>query len=137
MRFLLDTQCWLWLQVAPERFAPEVLGDLEIEENDLYLSAASSWEIAIKFALGKLPLPEPPQRYVPTRMQASGCRGLPVDHSHGLAVADLPPHHRDPFDRLLIAQSRLEGMTLVTADRSLLAYDAPIRFALRSAPEVP
>lgn len=127
MKFLLDTQCWLWLQVNPERIEAGTLGELESAASELYVSAASSWEIAIKFALGKLPLPEPPASYVPSRMEASGCRGLAIDHTHALAVAELPNHHRDPFDRLLIAQARVETMTLVTADRSLLAYDAPIR----------
>ena len=66
-----------------------------------YLSAASSWEIAIKHAIGKLPLPEPPAVYVPERMRLSGFEGPAVSHVHALAVADLPPHHRDPFDRIL------------------------------------
>ena len=87
MKFLLDTQCWLWLQVSPERFDPGTLAELESQQNDIYLSAASSWEIAIKYGLGKLRLPDPPSRYVPARMEASDCRGLPVDHSHALAVA--------------------------------------------------
>lgn len=131
MRFLLDTQCWLWLQVSPERFDPGTLAEFESPDNDLYLSAASSWEIAIKYSLGKLPLPDPPGRYVPGRMEASGCRGLSIDHSHALDVAELPRHHRDPFDRLLIAQARVEAMLLVTADQVLLAYDVETRFVGR------
>jgi PIN domain nuclease of toxin-antitoxin system len=127
VKYLLDTQCWLWLQVRPERLGSELLAALESPANELFLSVASSWEIAIKFALGKLPLPEAPSRYVPSRMEASGSRGLAIDHSHALAVAELPPHHRDPFDRLLIVQSRLEAMTFVTADRALLVYDAAIQ----------
>lgn len=128
MRFLLDTHCWLWLQTTPERLSPEVLSLFEDPANDLFLSAASSWEIAIKYGLGKLSLPEPPSRYVPRRMTASGCRGLAVEHGHALRVAELPPHHRDPFDRVLVAQAQLENLELVTVDPLFLSYDVTVRF---------
>ncbi len=127
MRFLLDTHCWLWLQTTPERLSPELLSLLADPANDLFLSAASSWEIAIKYALGKLPLPEPPSRYVPRRMTASGSRGMAVEHTHCLRVAELPMHHRDPFDRLLVAQAQIEKLTLVTVDPQFEAYDIRIR----------
>jgi len=129
VKFLIDTHCWLWLQASPERLSPEVLSLLENPGNDLFLSAASSWEIAIKCALGKLPLPEPPARYVPRRMTASGSRGLAVEHAHTLRVAELPPHHRDPFDRLLVAQAQIEKLVLVTVDRQFERYDVELRFA--------
>ena len=134
MRFLVDTHCWLWLQASPERLAPEMLSQLADPDNELLLSAASSWEIAIKFALGKLPLPEPPAVYVPRRMAASGSRGLAVEHAHTLRVADLPTHHRDPFDRLLIAQAQIEKLTIVTVDRQFERYDVDLRFAADGAP---
>lgn len=126
MRFLVDTHCWLWLQASPERLAVRVLSLLEDPANDLFLSAASSWEIAIKYALGKLPLPEPPSRYVPRRMTASGSRGLAIEHAHTLRVAELPLHHRDPFDRLLVAQAQIEKLVLVTIDRQFQSYDVRI-----------
>jgi PIN domain nuclease of toxin-antitoxin system len=129
MTFLLDTQCWLWLQVSPERFDAALLRVLHDPQTRLFLSAASSWEIAIKYALGKLPLPESPSTYVPDRLTRSGVHGLPVEHAHALHVATLPPHHRDPFDRLLIAQAQLERMPLLTADRALAPYDVRIRWA--------
>ena len=129
MRFLVDTHCWLWLQASHEKFSPALLSLLGDPANDLLFSAASSWEIAIKYALGKLPLPEPPSTYVPSRMAASGTRGLAIEHAHVLHVAELPLHHRDPFDRLLIAQAHLEGLVFVTADRQLEPYDVEIRFA--------
>ena len=134
MRFLVDTHCWLWLQASPERLAPEMLSQLADPDNELLLSAASSWEIAIKFALGKLPLPEPPAVYVPRRMAASGSRGLAVEHAHTLRVADLPTHHRAPFDRLLIAQAQIEKLTIVTVDRQFERYDVDLRFAADGAP---
>ncbi|HVO22985.1 MAG TPA: type II toxin-antitoxin system VapC family toxin [Candidatus Margulisiibacteriota bacterium] len=129
MKFLVDTHCWLWLQVSPTRLSAETLALLADPANDLLLSAASSWEIAIKYMLGKLPLPLPPAQYVPERMAASGTHALPVEHAHALQVAALPTHHRDPFDRLLIAQAQLEKLVLVTVDRQLDRYDVDIRFA--------
>jgi PIN domain nuclease of toxin-antitoxin system len=129
MKALLDTQCWLWMQASPQRFSPEARALVESPENDLFLSAASSWEISIKYALGKLPLPAPPQVYVPSRMASSGVQALPVSHAHALHVATLPAHHRDPFDRLLVAQAQLERLPFLTADRRMATYDIEILWA--------
>ena len=126
MRLLLDTQCWLWMQAEPDRFSPEARKLLLDPSNELFLSAASSWEIAIKYALGKLPLPEPPSTYVPSRMQSSGVIGLAIEHAHALHVESLPPHHRDPFDRLLVAQAQLEALPIMTADRVLASYSVTV-----------
>ncbi|HVR28041.1 MAG TPA: type II toxin-antitoxin system VapC family toxin [Thermoanaerobaculia bacterium] len=126
MRILLDTHCWLWMQVAPERFGPESLELLRSLDNELLFSAASAWEIAIKHALGKLDLPQPPASYVPRRMRTSGVTPLPVYHHHALRVAELPDHHRDPFDRLLVAQAQIESVPLLTADPRFAAYDVEI-----------
>lgn len=120
--YLLDTHVWLWLQTTPERLSDEAGGLLADRTNTLLLSAASSWEIAIKYRLGKLPLPEPPAAYVPDRMRLSGVTPLPVQHAHALRVADLPDHHNDPFDRLLIAQAQELAIPIVTADQQLGAY---------------
>ncbi len=111
------------MQVSPERISAKVLNQLTDPENALFLSSASSWEIAIKWALGKLPLPQAPEEYVPRCLERQGVVGLPVQHRHALHTASLPPHHRDPFDRLLVAQAQLEKLTLVTADEKLAAYD--------------
>jgi|SRR5688572_18369460 PIN domain nuclease of toxin-antitoxin system len=129
MRFLLDTQVWLWMQASPERISEDALAMLQDPANELLLSAASAWEIAIKYALGRLALPVPPHEYVPDRMRGSGVAALPVDHGHALQVAVLPPHHRDPFDRLLVAQAQLEALVLLTADRSLRPYDVELSWA--------
>ena len=126
MKFLLDTHCWLWLQTEPDRLPDDLLRALADSSARRYLSAASAWEIAIKYAVGKLPLPEPPALYVPARMRLSRFEGLAVTHTHALAVATLPPYHRDPFDRVLVAQSKVEGLTLVTADAAIEPYDAPM-----------
>ena len=126
MKLLLDTQCWLWMQVAPERFSTKTLTLLRDDANDLLLSVASCWEIAIKYALGKLPLPAPPEHYVPDRMHSSGVDALMVRLEHALRVATLPLHHRDPFDRLLVAQAQIERIPLLTADSQLALYDVDV-----------
>lgn len=123
LKVLLDTQAWLWIQVSPERFSREALELVEDLRNELLLSAASSWEIAIKFALGKLALPEPPAEYVPARLELSGTKALGVEHRHALHVATLPHHHRDPFDRLIVAQAQLEELPVLTSDPSVMRYD--------------
>jgi len=126
MRILLDTQCFLWMSLAPERFNARTRELVEAQETLLYLSAASAWEIAIKHALGKLRLPQPPVTYVPVRVAALGVQPLPIDQQHALQVATLPPHHRDPFDRLLIAQAQLDDLSILTADPLFDAYDVSI-----------
>jgi PIN domain nuclease of toxin-antitoxin system len=123
MRYLLDTHVWLLLQADPDRLAAAVRAQLAEPSARLLLSAASSWEIAIKFALGKLPLPEPPESYVPSRMRHDGVDALPVSHVHALHVATLPHHHGDPFDRILVAQAQLEDLPLVTRDPLVEQYD--------------
>lgn len=125
MRYLIDTHCWLWLQTEPNRFEHELLQDLARPDTERYFSAASAWEIAVKHALGKLPLPQSPAMYVPERMRLSGVRGLDITHAHALAVSELPLHHRDPFDRMLVAQARVEGLTLITADPVFANYEVP------------
>lgn len=123
MKLLLDTHVFLWLQTDPDRLG-EHLQLVEDGRNALLLSAASSWEIAIKYQLGKLPLPEVPDRYVPQRMRWIGAEAVPIEHAHALAVARLPTLHRDPFDRLLVAQASLLELTLVTADPAVADYPA-------------
>jgi PIN domain nuclease of toxin-antitoxin system len=90
------------------------------------LSAASSWEVAIKVGLGKLELPAPAERFVPEQLAEDGIDALAIEHAHALRVARLPPHHSDPFDRLLIAQAQLERCALLTADPRLYAYDVEL-----------
>ncbi len=123
MKFLLDTHIWLWSLTTPERLSESVRNMVEDTDNMLLLSAASSWEIAIKYRLGKLPLPEPPNRFIPVRLARDGIVPLPIEHHHAQAVTDLPDHHNDPFDRLLIAQAQIERLTIITADAAFERYD--------------
>ena len=126
MRILVDTQCWLWMNATPERLSAGVRRRLLAADTTLYLSAASAWEIAIKYALGKLQLPDAPAEYVSSRMRQTRTTPLAVSHEHALEVAALPGHHRDPFDRLLVAQARLERLPILTADRHFALYDIDI-----------
>jgi PIN domain nuclease of toxin-antitoxin system len=125
MRVLLDTHVWLWLQTDPERVG-SALDVLTNTENELLFSAASSWEIAIKYGLGRLALPEPPDRYVPERLRLSGTTAIAVEHTHTFAVALLPSVHRDPFDRLLVAQSKQLDAPIVSADMIFARYDVDL-----------
>jgi PIN domain nuclease of toxin-antitoxin system len=122
VQVLLDTRVFLWLLAEPERLGRH-LGTLEDPANELFLSAASSWEIAIKTQIGRLRLPDEPRRYGPDRMRAVGALPLPVEHNHALAVSELPLIHRDPFDRLLVAQARDLRLCIVTADTVMARYE--------------
>ena len=124
MRILLDTHVFLWLQTDPERLGEHV-ALLEDQRNELLVSAVSSWEIAIKHGMGRLRLPDPPERYVPERLRLMGATPLAIEHSHALAVAGLPRLHRDPFDRLLVAQAGLLDAAILTADPQIAQY--PVR----------
>ena len=126
MRYLIDTHVWLWMQSDPDRLCDETRAIVQDVRNNIFLSAASAWEIAIKYQLGKLPLPEPPASYVPDRMRRSGTLPLPVENAHTLRTADLPDHHRDPFDRVLVAQAQLLDLTIITADDQLSAYEVAV-----------
>ncbi len=114
----------------PERLSPETRELLISPENELWVSSIIPAEIAIKHAIGKLMLDQPPAEYVRMRMTRDQFVALDLIHNHALAVADLPMHHRDPFDRLLIAQSRVEGVPIITADPKLRAYDVDVVFAV-------
>jgi PIN domain nuclease of toxin-antitoxin system len=123
MRLLLDTHVWLWLVAAPERLSRDARDRLELSDTRLFLSAASGWEMSIKQQLGRLELGGPAERVIPELMLRSDVTPLPITHLHGLRAGALPPHHRDPFDRMLIAQAQLEGLPIMTADAAFAAYD--------------
>lgn len=119
MKYLLDTRVWLWMQAQPHKLGPTTLMLLRDERNEFYLSAASAWEIALKFRRGELTLPDRPEEYVPDRMLANGVKGIAVEVSHALAVAVVDGDRRDPIDRLLLGQAIVEDMPIVTADPRL------------------
>ena len=124
MQLLLDTQVFLWLLAEPERLGRH-LSTVEDAANELFVSAASSWELAIKVGLGRIELPAEPRRYIPDRIRAIGAQPLSIEHPHALAVAELPLLRRDPFDRILVAQARHLRLRIITADSTIARYDVP------------
>ena len=127
MKLLLDTCTALWAAIdAPQlsRNARELFKD---PGNEAYLSAISAWEICLKYAMGKLPLPSPPEVFIPELRKQGILQSLPVDEAATLHLNRLPALHRDPFDRMLICQAIAEGMVIVTPDENIRRY--PVRTA--------
>lgn len=108
------------------KISKRALKILEDPSHTLHLSAASLWEIAIKYSLGKLSLEDHPERWLPDVVTQMGLKPLSIAQHHSLALAQLPWHHRDPFDRLLVVQAKSEGLTLVSPDRLLKRYKVPL-----------
>ena len=121
MRYLLDTHTLLWARTAPNVLSADALAVLESADSALYLSVASLWECAIKSSIGKLDVPDEFYQTVAADYEILG-----IEVSHVEACAKLPMHHRDPFDRMLVAQARLGGLTLLTRDRDIAKYDVPV-----------
>jgi PIN domain nuclease of toxin-antitoxin system len=129
VKLLLDTHVLLWSVSDPDRIASAARAQIEDASNVRLLSAASAWEIATKHALGKLPLRETPQEFLLHVSADLVAEELTITARHAVLAASLPNHHRDPFDRLLVAQAMVEGATLVTADHVLPAYGVPLLWA--------
>jgi PIN domain nuclease of toxin-antitoxin system len=126
MRLLLDTHVFLWY-IAADPKLPSVFRDaIRDPANEVILSAASVWEAVIKYALGKLPLPEPPASYLPRQREAHQIASLSIEEAALTFLASLPPLHRDPFDRILIAQALRNGLTVLTVDDAVRAYPIPL-----------
>jgi len=120
VRVLLDTHILLWTVLDDPRLSVSQLD--AVGTGELYLSAASVWEIGIKRALGKLNVPEE----IFSIAVDAGCRPLPISWTHAETAASLPPHHADPFDRMLIAQAQCEGLKLISSDARMTAYDVDL-----------
>jgi len=125
MRILIDTHVFLWMDAEPSRLSPHAASILKRLEVDVFVSVVSIWEIAIKQAIGKLTLSTPLTDAIKAHKINSGLQILPVTLPHVLGVESLPLHHKDPFDRLLIAQAISEDMTIVSADHVYASY--PVR----------
>jgi PIN domain nuclease of toxin-antitoxin system len=123
---LLDSQALLWWRAGHRRLGPRARAAIERDAFGVLVSAATAWELAIKSATGKLTLRDAVERWLPAALDGSGFEPLPVTLAHALAVATLPFHHADPFDRLLIAQAQLENLTIVTADSAFEDYDVKL-----------
>ncbi len=131
MKNLLDTKVFLWMMAEPGRIGPRTTEVLARDGAELYLSAASAWEIAIKFRLGRVRLPQRPLLYVPERMAAAQILHLPISASHALAASQLDDHHTDPIDRLLVCQAKEERMRLISTDATLGRYEIDVLDATR------
>lgn len=123
MKLLIDTQCWLWMSAHPEKFSRKTHALLMDPSTERLLSAASIWELAIKYQLGKIPLPVAAHDFVPSRLATTQTDTLSISAPHALRAGLLPPHHRDPFDRMIIAQALVEGLVVLTADRAFRKYE--------------
>lgn len=126
MKVLLDTHVFLWWITDDPRLnerAREIISD---GENTLFFSAASGWEIAIKAKLGKLSVPDDLEGFIMEQLAQNDITPLPVRLSHALHVYNLPAHHRDPFDRLLVAQAQVENLPILTGDTAIMQYPVQI-----------
>lgn len=123
MKLLLDTHVFVWMHGEPERLSARARKLLVDEGTELYLSVVVAWELGIKIAKERLRLPEPLDAYVTSRAHRSRMSWLPIELLHVLEAVALPPHHGDPFDRMLVAQARAENLTLLTADPWIERYD--------------
>ena len=125
MRVLLDTAAFLWAVSGDPEFSQEAREVFTDPGNEIYLSSVSAWEIAVKHALGKLPLPEPPGRFVPLQRKQHSIDPLPLDEDAALHLSRLPLLHRDPFDRMLVCQAIVNHLTILTSDELIQQYPVP------------
>ncbi len=126
MRILLDTHTFLWWITADDRLSPRSIELISDGNNELLFSTASGWEIAIKAGLGRLDIPDPLDRFVSEHLFRNHIGVLPVQLSHALHVYALPQLHRDPFDRLLVAQAQLEKLPILSSDRRIAKYEVEV-----------
>ena len=125
MKLILDTCTFLWITIDDRRLSDNARVAFLDEENEVYLSSVSTWEIAIKHKLGKLTLPDPPDRFIPNQRSRHQIDPLPLDEISTLQLIRLPELHKDPFDRMLICQAIANGAVIVTPDQQIAQY--PIR----------
>ena len=123
MNVLLDTQAFLWWATSSDRLTETATLAISDPASSVHVSVASAWEIAIKVAAGRLQLTQPVDPYLPALLREYGFEALPIRLDHALRAGALPRHHGDPFDRLIVAQSQVEGMAIVTADPRFGLYD--------------
>lgn len=126
MKVLLDTHLLLWAAGQPDRLSADARALIESAENELFFSSASLWEIVIKRGLGRADF-KVDARLLRRGLLDNGYSELPIASEHVVAIEGLPPIHKDPFDRVLLAQAQVEGITLLTADPTLAQYPGPVR----------
>lgn len=125
MKILLDTCTFLWIVSGSSRLSNDAKIIFREPSNDVYFSSVSAWELSVKYSLGKLPLPSPPIRFVPEQRVLHQVNSVDLTESDVLHLHQLPPLHRDPFDRMLVCQAIENGLTILTPDESITRY--PVR----------
>jgi len=126
MRLLLDSHAFVWMHEEPHRLSVIAASEILIPANQIFLSVASVWELQIKIKLGKFSFSDTLENVIIRQRQENGLHILPVELPHALALENLALHHKDPFDRLLIAQAIVENMTLVSSDKQFSDYDVKV-----------
>jgi PIN domain nuclease of toxin-antitoxin system len=126
MRILLDTHIFLWFISGDTQLSTDVRDAIREPDNEIYLSAVSVWEVIVKYQLGKLPLPEHPETYLPKQRDLHQIASLSLDENSVVKLAELPLLHRDPFDRMLICQALQNGLIVATVDSAVRAYPVSV-----------
>jgi len=126
MTFLMDTHVWLWWDQHSKKLSPRYYKILEDPDNKIVLSSVTVWELIIKYKLGKIKLPAPPNAYIDNCMREDAFSTLPITHAHAQNTFRLEDHHKDPFDRMLISQSQVEDIPLLTQDKIFDKYDVNV-----------
>ncbi len=126
MKLLIDSHVWIWWMADLEALSKETRNILEDPRNEIFVSTASSWEIAIKYSIGKIILPSSPEEFFLHGLAKCGFSTLKIDNLHALRVASLPLHHNDPFDRMLIAQAQVEKLPIITSDKKFSMYEVQL-----------
>lgn len=126
MRFIIDTQIWIWWFTDSARISADARRLIEDPKSTVLLSAVCAWEISIKYALGKLKLPKAPDEFIPQTLAECQFSSLEIHTLHALQTGSLPHHHHDPFDRMLIAQAQFERIPIMTVDPIFKRYDVKL-----------
>ena len=126
MKVLLDTHAFLWWITDDQRLSLRAREIISEGENEVFVSAATGWEIAIKAQIGRLGLPTEPQQFIVEQLKINAIKSLPIEMRHALHISTLPAHHRDPFDRMLVAQAQLENLPILSADPDIGKYEVTI-----------
>ncbi len=126
MQYLIDTHVLIWWMTSDNRLSTTAKDLIKSHRNNIYWSVASSWEVSIKYALGKLEFDEPPENLIPSELDKNHIETLAIMNNHAFLAGQLPAHHKDPFDRMLVAQARIESLGVISNDSKFKFYDADV-----------
>ncbi len=126
MQYLLDTHVLLWRITSDRRLSAKAKGLIQNHRNTIFWSVASSWEVSIKYALGRLSFDEPPEDLLPSELNRNHIETLPILNEHAFLAGQLPAHYKDPFDRMLVAQAHIESLGVISNDSKYQLYDVDV-----------